>query len=209
MPLLLNIIVVFISIVLALVSIYMYSILSDTSLKDEGQNTKISPMSNWVLGIGITIVVLLVILVGMMLVNPELGSLLKSFGKIIGLVFGLGIFLIIIGWQLKAIETSSLTPKQKNTKYVGFTITIAAISGLIIGAFVGYFSNSFKTPIDCKPVPCSPIDCKPVPCSPIDCKPVPCITAVASKTVVTNPLASTPVASKTVEVELPVIRTDV
>jgi hypothetical protein len=166
----------------------MYSVLADVTTTDANQNKKISPMSNWVLGIGITIVVLLIILVGIMLSNPSLSYILKSFGKIIGLVFGLGIFLIIIGWQLKAIETSDLNDKQKNTKYVGFTITIVAISGLIIGAFLGYFSA------DCKIVPCSPVDCKPVPCSPVECKPVPCVPAVSSKTV---------------EVELPVIRTDV
>jgi hypothetical protein len=157
MALLLNIIVIFIFLLLGGISIYMYTILSDTRLTDKEQNTKISPISNWVLGIGITIVVLIIILTGIILVNPSLSSIYKTFGTIIGLLFGAGIFLIIIGWQLKAIETSNLTDKQKNTKYVGFTITIVAISGFITGASIGFFANSLKIPgmsVPCKPVPC-------------------------------------------------------
>jgi hypothetical protein len=157
MALLLNIIVIFIFLLLGGISIYMYNILSDTSLTDKQQNTKISPMGDWVLGIGISIVVLIIILIGSILVKPSLSSIYKTFGTILGLLFGAGTFLIIIGWQLKAIETSSLTDKQKNTKYVGFTITIVAISGLTTGASIGFFANSFKIPgmsVPCKPVPC-------------------------------------------------------
>jgi hypothetical protein len=195
MSIIIYVIIAIISLVLGFLSISMYSILQDQTLTTQEQHSKISPYGNWTLGLGISIIVLVCGYTALTLVKHDFAETFKTFGVLLGLLFGVGIFLIIIGWQLKAIETSSMSEEKKHDKYVGFAITITGISGLVVGLSIGYFVNSLRK--TCIPVPCQAVDCKPVSCKPI---------STPSPVVVTGPSKNEAVVITSPE---PVIRTDV
>ncbi len=132
-------------IILGSITYYLYNTLSDTSLSSEIKKVKLKNSANWIFWIGVAFLLLVVIAIGIIKFYPSLGITLSYAAPLLGLLFLVGVLLIVIGVQMKGInESSLLSDDQKNAKYLGFTTSMGFVTGIILGALAG--SLAFKKP---------------------------------------------------------------